>query len=137
MVYICLVLQLDVTTNAVLADTFLSHVINDDNVSDVSNDDLSAKPQTLSRSDLIRELNSDPDISFLFNRSVDECDVSRDQVCFYSTNYILMKKWRPSDVPADDEWTVKHQIIVPSSYCPHILSLAHDTPITLVLLKRI
>ena len=54
MVYICLVLQLDVTTNAVLADTFLSHVINDDNVSDVSNDDLSAKPQTLSRSDLIR-----------------------------------------------------------------------------------
>ena len=75
-------------------------------------------------------MNSDPDISFLFNRSVDECDVSRDPVCFYTTNDILMKKWRPSDVPADDEWTVKHQIIVPSSYCPQMLSLAHDTPMS-------
>ena len=41
-----------------------------------------------------------------------------------------MRKWRPSDVPADDEWAVKHQIVVPSSYRPHILSLAHDTPMS-------
>ena len=40
-----------------------------------------------------------------------------------------MRKWRPSDVPADDEWAVKHQIVVPSNYRPHILSLSHDTPI--------
>ena len=38
--------------------------------------------------------------------------------------------WRPSDVPVDDEWAVKHQIVVPSSYRPHILSLAHDTPMS-------
>ena len=43
---------------------------------------------------------------------------------------VLMRKWRPSDVPAGDEWAVKHQIVVPSSYRPHILSLAHDTPMS-------
>ena len=120
----------DVTTDVDLADTFLSRVINDDNVSDVTNDDFSAKAQTFSRSDLIREQNSDPDVSCLFARSVDECDVSRDPVCFYTKNDVLMRKWRPSDVPADDEWAVKHQIVVPSSYRPHILSLAHDTPMS-------
>ena len=40
----------------------------DDDVSDVTNDDLHAKLQTFSRSDLIREQNSDPDISCLFAR---------------------------------------------------------------------
>ena len=120
----------DVTTDVDLADTFLSRVINDDNVSDVTNDDFSAKAQTFSRSDLIREQNSDPDVSCLFARSVDECDVSRDPVCFYTKNDVLMRKWRPSVVPADDEWAVKHQIEVPSSFRPHIHSLAHDTPMS-------
>ena len=92
----------DVTTDVDLADTFLSRVINDDNVSDVTNDDFSAEAQTFSRSDLIREQNSDPDVSCLFARSVDECDVSRDPVCFYTKNDVLMRKWQPSDVPADD-----------------------------------
>ena len=120
----------DVTTDIDLADTFLSRMINDDNVSNVTNDDFYAKAQTFSRSDLIREQNSDPDVSCLFARSVDECDVSRDPVCFYTKNDVLMRNWRPSDVPADDEWAVKHQIVVPSSYRPHILSLAHDTPMS-------
>ena len=100
------------------------------NVSDVTNNDFSAKTLALSRSDLIREQNTDPDVSCLFARSVDERYVSRDPVCLYTKNDVLMRKWRPSDVPADDEWAVKHQIVVPSSYRPHILSLAHDTPMS-------
>ena len=98
----------DVTTDVDLADTFISRMINNDNVSDVTNDDFSAKAQKFSRSDPIRAQNSDPDVScFLF---VDESDVSRDPVC-YTKNDVLMRKWRPSDVPAD-EWAVKHQILV-------------------------
>ena len=83
----------DVTTDVDLADTFLSRMVNDDNVSNVTNDDFSAKVQTFSRSDLIREQNSDPDVSCLFGRSVDESDVSRDPVCFYTKNDVLMRKW--------------------------------------------
>ena len=41
-----------------------------------------------------------------------------------------MRKWRPSDVPTDNEWAVKHQIVVHSSYRPHILSLAHGNPMS-------
>ena len=94
----------DVTTDADLADTFVSRMINDDNVSDVTNDDFSAKEQTFSRSDLITEQNSDPDVFCSFARSVDESDVSRDPVCFYTKNDVLMRKWRPSDVLADNEF---------------------------------
>ena len=37
-----------------------------------------------------------------------------------------MKKWRPPDVSAEDEWTVNHQIVVPRLYRPEILNLAHE-----------
>ena len=72
----------DVTNDVDLADAFRSRMINDDNVTNVTNDDFSAKAQTFSRSDLIRQQNSDPDVSCVFARSVDESDVSRDPVCF-------------------------------------------------------
>ena len=37
---------------------------------------------------------------------------SRDPVCFDTTNGALLRKWRSCDVPADNEWTVQHQMIV-------------------------
>ena len=40
----------DVTTDVDLADTFISRMINDDNVANVTNDDCSAKAQTFSKS---------------------------------------------------------------------------------------
>ena len=39
-----------------------------------------------------------------------------------------MRKWRSFDVPADDEWAVHHQIVVPKSYRHEILSIAHESP---------
>ena len=41
-----------------------------------------------------------------------------------------MRKWRPPDVSADDEWTVNHQIVVPRAYRPETLNLAHETPMS-------
>ena len=41
-----------------------------------------------------------------------------------------MRKWQPSDVPGDDEWTVYHQIVVPKSYRHEILSIAHESPMS-------
>ena len=41
-----------------------------------------------------------------------------------------MRKWRPFDVTADDEWAVYHQIVVPNSYRHEILSKAHESPIS-------
>ena len=41
-----------------------------------------------------------------------------------------MRKWRPPDVSADDQWTVNHQIVVPRAYRPEILNLASETPMS-------
>ena len=36
-----------------------------------------------------------------------------------------MRKWCSPEVPAEDEWAVNHQIVVPTNYRSEILSLAH------------
>ena len=56
--------------------------------------------------------------------------MSQVPVCFYVKNDILVRKWRPPDVSADDEWTANQQIVVHRAYRPEILSLAHETPIS-------
>ena len=41
-----------------------------------------------------------------------------------------MRKWRPPDVSAEDEWTFNHQIVAPRVYRPEILNFAYETPIS-------
>ena len=84
----------------------------------------------LSRSQVCKEQHSDPEISTLFDRALDEHEMSQVPVCYYVKNDILMRKWRPPDVSADDEWTINHQIVVPRAYRPEILNLAHETPMS-------
>ena len=75
----------------------------------------------MSRSQLCQEQHSDPEISPLSERALDENEFSQVRVCFYVKNDILMRQWRPSDVSAEEEWTVNHQIVVPiKAYRPEI-----------------
>ena len=84
----------------------------------------------LSRSQLCKEQHNDPEILPLLERALDEKEIDQVPVCFYVKNGILMRKWRPPDVSAEDEWTVNHQIVVPRVYRPEILNLAHETPMS-------
>ena len=84
----------------------------------------------LSRSQLCKEQHSDPEISTLFERALDEKEISQVPICYYVKNDILMRKWRPPDVSAEDKWTVNHQIVVPRVYCPETLNFAHETPMS-------
>ena len=84
----------------------------------------------LSRSQLCKEQHSDPEILPLFERALDENEISQVPVCYYVKNDILMRKWHPPDVSAEDEWTVDHQIVVPRIHRPEILNLAHETPMS-------
>ena len=86
--------------------------------------------EQLSRSQLCKEQHSDPEISTLFEKALDEKEISQVPVCYYVKNDILMRKWRLPDVFAEDEWTVNHQIVVPRVYRPEILNLAHETPMS-------
>ena len=85
---------------------------------------------TLSKSQLIQEQQTDPEISKLIFRALPKDEISQVPMCYYIKNGILMRKWRPFDVPADDEWAVYHQIVVPKSYHHEILSIAHESPMS-------
>ena len=85
---------------------------------------------TLSKSQLIQEQQTDPEISKLIFRALPKDEISQVPMCYYIKNGILMRKWRPFDVPADDEWAVYHQIVVPKSYRHEILSIAHESPMS-------
>ena len=85
---------------------------------------------TLSKSQLIQEQQTDPEISKLIFRALPEDEISQVPMCCYIKNGVLMRKWRPFDVPADDEWAVYHQIVVPKSYCLKILSIARESPMS-------
>ena len=40
---------------------------------------------------------------FYLLRALPENEISQVPMCYYIKNGILMRKWRPFDVPADDE----------------------------------
>ena len=83
-----------------------------------------------SKSQLSKEQYKDSDISPLFQKAVSETDLAQNPICFYIKNGILMRKWRSPEVPADDEWAVNRQIVVPTVYRSEIFSLAHKTPMS-------
>ena len=84
--------------------------------------------KVMTMSQLCKEQHSDPRISPLFERALDENEIFQGPVSYYVKNDILMRKWRPPDVSAEGKWTVNHQIVVPRVYRPEILTLAHETP---------
>ena len=83
---------------------------------------------SLSREQLLNEQGKDPELISIINSALTEEDAKNVPVCFYLKGGILMRKWRPPDVPANEEWRVFHQIVVPKIYRTEILSLAHETP---------
>ena len=135
-----------------LTDTFLGQSFTDEIINSLSpslsgkQTDLSDKSESshyssvlndqgqghdlVSRSQLCKEQHNDPEILPLLERALDEKEIDQVPVCFYVKNDILMRKWRPTDVSAEDEWTVNHQIVVPRVYRPEILNLAHETPMS-------
>ena len=58
----------------------------------------------------IAQHKKDSEIS-LFNKVLSEHKIFTVPVGYYFRNGILMRKWRPADVPADADWSVKQQIV--------------------------
>ena len=105
-----------------MSDTFLSKVF--------ENSDANDNQSSFSKSSLIREQQNDPVRYLRFSKSSDEMDAAGAPVCYFIKNGVLMRKWRPPDVSANEEWAFRYQIIIPKSYQSEILSLAHDTPLS-------
>ena len=82
----------------------------------------------MSRTQLAAERRRDSEISLLFDHVLPDDELDKESVGYIMKNDILMRKWRPSDVPADDDWSVRYQVVVPKAYRSEILHLAHEIP---------
>ena len=132
-----------------LTDTFLGQCFKHDNTNSLSYGlsekltDLSDKSESshyslilnyqrqgndLVKSQLCKEQH--PEILPLLERAFDEKEIYQVPICFYVKNGILMRKWRPPDVSAEDEWTVNLQLVVPRVYRSKLLYLAQETPMS-------
>ena len=93
-----------------LTDTFICQYFNNETDSSMSchspSRSIDQSHDTLSKSQLIQEQQTDPEISKLIFRALSEDEISHVPMCYYIKNGILMTKWRPFDVPADVECAV-------------------------------
>ena len=83
----------------------------------------------LSKDELIKGQKSDPEIGILRDTALTAEAATKVPVCYFMKSGVLMRKWRPADVPADDEWKVNYQVVVPSKYRKEILHMAHSFPL--------
>ncbi|XP_076851553.1 uncharacterized protein LOC143502752 [Brachyhypopomus gauderio] len=88
----------------------------------------SSVPPPVTRTALIRAQRADPSLVPFFN-AVTENPLSLDtRVTYFYTDGVLMRKWSPAN--ASGVWDDVHQIVVPQPFRTHVLSLAHDHPLS-------
>ena len=71
-------------------------------------------------------LQKDPSLSSVWKQLGSEAEAAVTHVCYYTKDGVLMRKWSLLDMPANDEWRVISQIVVPSEYRIEVLHLAHE-----------
>lgn len=78
--------------------------------------------------ELIAEQESDPELSLMCQRALSDEESDKIPVCYYRKCGVFMRKWRPPDASAEEDWRVVHQIVVPPTCRNEILRLGHDVP---------
>ena len=108
-----------------LSETFFDQIEASTDVSETENQEEKAMS---GRKQLQIEQEKDPELRALFTQAVSSEEADTMPGCYFIKNGVLMRKWRPPEVSANEEWRVLHQVVVPSSYRNEILSLAHESP---------
>ena len=80
---------------------------------------------SLSRTQLMADQKNDSELCQLAENAASVDEASSMATCYYDDSGILMSKWRPSTAPANEEWQVVHQIVIPKLHRKEILHLAH------------
>ena len=58
---------------------------------------------------------------------------------YFFKNGILVRKWRPPDFSASEDWSLVHQIMMPKVCCSESLEVAQELPpigVLIISLKR-
>ena len=126
---------LDVSNRDInLGETVVGHALSES----VSPSDLqSQKSSSLDLSDpslqsdwINKQRAANTDTTLLFQKVVTPEEAALEPICFYLKNGVLMRKFRPPQMPPDEDWPEQHQIVVPTSYRPDVLRIAHETPLS-------
>ena len=79
--------------------------------------------------ELIAAQERDNEIKKLFDIAVSEREIKTvPRGYYFKESGLLMRKWRDPRVPANEEWSVFHQIVVPKKFRGEILRLGHEVP---------
>ena len=89
---------------------------------------MNLRSDIIDRESLIFKQEHDSELMPLLTRAVSEDEAQKLPTSFYFKSGVLLRKWRPVDIPPENEWEVCHQIVVPSKFRSSILSLAHERP---------
>ena len=100
-----------------------------DRVSDSDSENIHNQNDLLGRQQLISKQKDDPDIRKLCHRALSPQEAQEIPTCFYVQDGVLMRKWRPPDAPADEDWQVIHQVVVPRVYRQDVIGIAHSGPL--------
>ena len=90
---------------------------------------ISEKPVS-TREQLIEEQKRDPELDKLRENALSPQEAEEVPICYYVKDDVLLRKFRPPDASADEDWRVVHQIVVPEKYRADILNMAHDSPLS-------
>ena len=82
----------------------------------------------MTREQLIQEQQSDIELAALIDKAVSEAEATQVPVCYYLSSGLLMRKWRPPEVTANEDWHVRNQVVLPPSCRPNVLKLARGAP---------
>ena len=83
---------------------------------------------SLSRAQLIADQKNDCELCRLAENAASVDEASDMATCYYNDSGILMRKWRPPTAPANEEWQIVQQIVIPKIHRREILHLAHASP---------
>ncbi len=110
-----------------LSDTFFTMFNAED--SKICSSTNMSEDVSLSRSQLIKEQMSDPELDKLRDKVLPHDEIEKVPVGYYLKEGVLMRKWRPPDIPASEDWSVIHQVVVPRVYRTEIIDIAHRLPL--------
>lgn len=79
----------------------------------------------MERDKLIMEQENDPELSGLGKKAVTD-EIMTTPECFFMQSGVFVRKWRPRNAPAIDEWRTVYQIVVPKKKQKAVLSIAHE-----------
>ncbi|XP_059848380.1 uncharacterized protein LOC132406577 [Hypanus sabinus] len=80
----------------------------------------------LARRDFIKEQSRDEELVALNESALSELEIDKEPGGYYLKGGVLMRKWRPTTVPVNEDWAV---VVVLKVYRDEILNLAHKGPL--------